>query len=130
MSTAEVFFCHMPVCAVGCRHVMRVRRAAAQIVICFQLVCARVRWHICTHLHCYSLFSSEIKKCPESYSFLMVASAWLLEHGGACIEWTRLVNLQRSGSREFIVVRGVRQHRRNVIRGTSDTFLVRLRLRG
>ena len=75
MSTDEVlFFCHMPVCAVGCRHVMRVRRAAAQIVMCFQLVCAGVRWHICTPSSLLpAFFSSEIKKCSESCSFLMVA---------------------------------------------------------
>ena len=41
-----------------------------------------------------------------------------------------MVNLQQSGSRAFIVAGGVRQHRRNVIRGSSGVVLVRLRLRG
>ena len=41
---------------------MRVRRTAAQIISCFQLVRAHVHWHICTHLHCYSLFGIEIKR--------------------------------------------------------------------
>ena len=40
------------------------------------------------------------------------------------------MNLQRSELRELTVVEGVRQHRRNASRGTSGTFLVRLRLRG
>ena len=65
--------------AVGCRHVMRVRRTAAQIVSCFQSVRAQVHWHICTHLHCYSLVQYRDKKgFPESYSFHMVAWAWSL----------------------------------------------------
>ena len=111
---------------------MRVRRTAAQIVSCFQLVRAQVRCHICTHLHCYSLFQyrDQKKGFPESYSFHRVAQAWLLEHSGACVEGTQLVTLQRNGSGKLIVAGEVRQHRRNAIRGTSNTILVRLRLRG
>ena len=46
---------------------------------------------------------------------------WLRKHGclrsvPACVEWARLVNLQRSGSRDLMVAGGFRQHRRNVIR--------------
>ena len=40
------------------------------------------------------------------------------------------MNLQRSDSRKLVVAEGVRQHRRNVSRGTSGVLLVRLRLRG
>ena len=40
------------------------------------------------------------------------------------------MNLKRSEFRELIVAEGVRHPRRNVSRGTSGTFLFRLRLRG
>ena len=46
---------------------MRVRRTAAQIVSCFQLVRAQVHWHICTHLHSYSLFQNRDKKGFQSH---------------------------------------------------------------
>ena len=39
-------------------------------------------------------------------------------------------NLQRNGSRELIVAGGVRQDRRNVIRGTRSSILVRSHSRG
>ena len=46
---------------------MRVRRTAAQIVPCFQLVRAQIHWHICTHLHCYSLLQYRDKKVFQSH---------------------------------------------------------------
>ena len=53
------------------------RWTAAQIVSCFRLVCAQVRWHICTHLHCYSLFQYRDKRgFPESYSFHTNGDPW------------------------------------------------------
>ena len=42
-------------------------RTASQIVSCFQFVRAQVRWHICTHLHCYSLFQYRDKKGFQSH---------------------------------------------------------------
>ena len=49
---------------------MRVRRTAAHIVSRFQLVRAQVHWHICTHLHYYSLFQCrDSTGFPESCSF-------------------------------------------------------------
>ena len=81
-----------------------------------------------------AFFSIEIKRVSRvrfiSHASVSVVASWLIEHGGACVEWTQLVNLQRSGSRELIVAGGVRQHRRNMNRGTSGTSLVRSRLRG
>ena len=65
--------------AAGCRHVMRVRRTAAQIVSCFQSVGAQFHWHICTHLHCYSLFQYREKKGFQSplsgWPFIVWSSA-------------------------------------------------------
>ena len=50
---------------------MRVRRTAAQFVSCFQSVRAQVRWHICTHLHCYSLFQYRDKKRVYRVIFIL-----------------------------------------------------------
>ena len=47
---------------------MRVRRTAAQIISCFQLVRAQVRCHICTHLHCYCVFQYRDKKGFQSHT--------------------------------------------------------------
>ena len=55
-------------------------RVAAQVVSCFQLVRAQVRWHICTHLHCYSLFQCRDKKGFQSRYLSTVARA-LNGHG-------------------------------------------------
>ena len=46
---------------------MRVRRTAAQFVFCFQLVRAQVHWHICMHLHCYSVFQYRDEKGFQSH---------------------------------------------------------------
>ena len=46
---------------------MRVRQTAAQIVSSFQLVRAQVRWHICTHLHCYRIFQYRDKMGFQSH---------------------------------------------------------------
>ena len=83
------------------------------------------------HLHASSLlqpcYRFEIEECPESHSYLMVAQAWLFEHGGACVERTQLVNLQRSGSRELTH----RDQRSSAAKEkTCGTFLVRFRLLG
>ena len=67
MSPDEILLCFLmmmsgwppPCCEVG--------RTAAHIVSCFQLVRAQVHWHICTHLHCYSFFSIEMKKGFQSH---------------------------------------------------------------
>ena len=77
---------------------MRVRRIAAQIVSCFQLFRAQVRWHICTHLHCNSLYRYQDKRVSRvifiSHGIVSLVASWLIEHGGACVEWTQLVSLQ------------------------------------
>ena len=49
---------------------MRVRRTAAQIVSCFQSVCAQFRCHICTHLHCCSLFPYRYEKVSRAIYIL------------------------------------------------------------
>ena len=113
---------------------MRVQRTAAQIVSCFQFVRAQVHWHICTHLHCDSLFQYRDERFSRVifilHGIVSLVASWLLEHGGACVEWTQLVSHQRNGSGKLIVAGEVRQHRRSEIKGTSSTILVRTHSRG
>ena len=58
---------------------MGVRRTAAQIVSCFQLVRAQVHWHICTHLHCYSLFQYRDQKGFHSHTHFAGLASRLFE---------------------------------------------------
>ena len=54
------------------------------------------------HLHAYSLvqpfFIIEIKRVSRVifnlHGSVSVVASWLIEHGGACVEWTQLVSLQ------------------------------------
>ena len=64
MSTDEVLFFITWQCAVGCRHVMRVRRAAAQIVIVQEFVGTSARIFTVA-----AFFSFEIKSVQSHMHF-------------------------------------------------------------
>ena len=91
---------------------MRVRQTASQIVSCFQLVRAQVRWHICTHLHCCSLFQYRDQKgfaepcsfhsrSPESLMNVDVSRAYFHAKGSeVCAGEIASRKLFRKGQRE------------------------------
>ena len=68
---------------------MTVLRAAAQIVICFQLVCARVRWHLCTHLHCLQPFSVSVQSHIHFACFTDESKGRLHEHARVSLSWAQ-----------------------------------------
>ena len=76
---------------------MRVRRTAAQIVSCSQFV--RKIFISSARIFIVTSFSTVQLKRVSRVMFILHGSvglvvSWLFEHGGACVEWTQLVNLQ------------------------------------